>query len=52
MFFFAYQVIFLFDEMYYSSGAVVDIDFDGLNDDQGYFVNASRNFFLGLQLNF
>ena len=46
------QVNNLLDEMYYSSGAVVDTDFDGLNDDQGYFVNASRNFFLGLQLNF
>lgn len=46
------QVNNLFDEMYYSSGAMVDTDLDELNDDQSYFVNASRNFFLSFQLNF
>ena len=46
------QVNNVLDEIYYSSGSMVDIDYDGLNDDQGYFVNASRNFFLSLQLNF
>jgi outer membrane receptor protein involved in Fe transport len=46
------QVNNVLDEIYYSSGSMVDIDYDGLNDNQGYFVNASRNFFLSLQLNF
>lgn len=34
------------DEIYYSSGAPVDSNFDGINDEPGYFVNAGRNFFL------
>lgn len=46
------QINNLLDETYYSSGALVDTDFDGTNDDQGYFVNAGRNFFLSLKLNF
>lgn len=45
------QVNNVLDEIYYSSGALVDLDFDGINDDQGYFVNAGRNFFLSLKLN-
>lgn len=46
------QINNLLDETYYSSGVPVDMDFDGTNDDQGYFVNAGRNFFLNLTLNF
>ncbi len=46
------QVNNLLDETYYTSGALVDVDFDGVNDDQGYFVNAGRNFFLSLKLSF
>ena len=46
------QVNNLLDEIYYSNGVPVDTDFDGTNDDQGYFVNATRNFFLSLKLNF
>jgi iron complex outermembrane receptor protein len=46
------QVNNLFDETYYTSGAMVDVDFDGVNDEPGYFVNAGRNFFLNLTLNF
>ncbi len=49
---FKLQVNNLLDETYYSSGVPVDVDFDGTNDDQGYFVNAGRNFFLNLTLNF
>jgi outer membrane receptor protein involved in Fe transport len=36
----------LTDDIYYSSGAPVDVDFDGVNDEPGYFVNAGRNLFL------
>lgn len=46
------QVNNLLDETYYTSGAMVDVDFDGANDEPGYFVNAGRNFFLNLTLNF
>lgn len=46
------QVNNVLDETYYSSGVPVDIDFDGTNDDQGYFVNAGRNLFLNLIVNF
>jgi iron complex outermembrane receptor protein len=46
------QINNVLDETYYSSGVPVDVDFDGTNDDQGYFVNAGRNFFLNLTLNF
>lgn len=46
------QVNNLLDETYYSSGALVDVDFDGIIDDQGYFVNAGRNFFVNLIFNF
>jgi len=35
----------LTDKEYYSSGAPVDIDFDGTIDEPGYFVNAPRNIF-------
>jgi len=35
----------LMDKQYYSSGAPVDVDFDGTVDEPGYFVNAPRNIF-------
>lgn len=41
----------LSDEIYYSSGAPVDTDFDGVNDEPGYFVNAGRNLFLSVTYN-
>jgi iron complex outermembrane receptor protein len=40
----------LTDAVNYSSGAPVDVDFDGTNDEPGYFVNAGRNLFLTLRL--
>ena len=46
------QINNLLDNTYYSSGVPVDTDLDGVNDDQGYFVNAARNFFLSVKLNF
>jgi iron complex outermembrane receptor protein len=46
------QINNLLDETYYTSGAMVDVDFDGTNDEPGYFVNAGRNFFLNLTLSF
>ncbi|MDZ7682954.1 MAG: TonB-dependent receptor [Fodinibius sp.] len=36
------------NEVYYSGGAPVDTNGDGLSDEPGYFVNADRNFFLSL----
>ena len=42
----------LFDELYFTNGAPVDIDFDGLVDGPGYMVQAPRNFFATLRLNF
>lgn len=40
------------DEVYYSNGAPVDTDFDGINDEPGYFVNAGRNYFLTMTYRF
>jgi len=37
------------DEVYYTSGAPVDTNSDGINDEPGYFVNADRHFFLSLR---
>ena len=34
------------NEVYYSGGAPVDTNADGMSDEPGYFVNADRNFFL------
>jgi len=42
----------LFDELYFTNGAPVDVDFDGLTDGPGYLVQAPRNFFATLRLNF
>jgi iron complex outermembrane receptor protein len=41
----------LTDQIYYSSGAPVDTDLDGANDEPGYFVNAGRNLFLTISYN-
>ena len=41
----------LFDELYFTNGAPVDVDFDGLIDGPGYMVQAPRNFFATLRLN-
>jgi iron complex outermembrane receptor protein len=37
------------NDVYYSGGAPVDTNADGLSDEPGYFVNADRNFFLSLR---
>lgn len=42
----------LTDDVYYSSGAPVDTDLDGVNDAPGYFVNADRNLFLTMTYKF
>jgi outer membrane receptor protein involved in Fe transport len=42
----------LTDKEYYSSGAPVDIDFNGTIDEPGYFVNAPRNIFGTLVVKF
>lgn len=42
----------LADKDFYSSGVPVDVDFDGTNDEPGYFVNAGRNTFFQVKWNF
>jgi outer membrane receptor protein involved in Fe transport len=42
----------LFDELYFTNGAPVDVDFDGVTDGPGYMVQAPRNFFATLRLSF
>ena len=42
----------LFNELYFTNGAPVDVDFDGIVDGPGYMVQAPRNFFATLTLNF
>ena len=42
----------LFDKLYFTNGAPVDVDFDGLYDGPGFMVQAPRNFFATLRLNF
>lgn len=42
----------LFDELYFTNGAPVDVDYDGLIDGPGYLVQAPRHFFATLRLNF
>ncbi len=41
----------LFDELYFTNGAPVDVDYDGVIDGPGYMVQAPRNFFATLRLN-
>ena len=40
----------LFDELYFTNGAPVDVDFDGVIDGPGYLVQAPRTFFATLRL--
>jgi len=42
----------IFDEQYFTNGAPVDADFDGIIDGPGYLVQAPRNVFATLKLNF
>jgi outer membrane receptor protein involved in Fe transport len=42
----------LFDELYFTNGAPVDVDFDGQIDGPGYLVQAPRHFFATLRINF
>ena len=42
----------LFDKLYFTNGAPVDIDFDGINDGPGYLVQPPRNVFANLRLRF
>jgi iron complex outermembrane receptor protein len=42
----------LFDKLYFTNGAPVDVDFDGMIDGPGFMVQAPRNFFATLRLNF
>jgi len=42
----------LSDEIYYTNGAPVDVDFDGTIDGPGYLVNAGRNYFLTTKFSF
>jgi len=37
------------DKVYYSGGAPVDTNADGINDEPGYFVNADRNVFFSIR---
>ena len=37
------------NEVYYTSGAPVDTNGDGVSDEPGYFVNADRHFFFSLR---
>jgi len=40
------------DNVFYTSGNPVDVDFDGAIDGPGYIVNAGRNYFLTTRFNF
>lgn len=42
----------LFDTNYYSYGAPVDVDFDGIADEPGYYANAGLNFYATLTARF
>ncbi len=42
----------IFDELYFTNGAPVDLDFDGTFDEPGFFVQPPRNFYTRLMLNF
>ncbi len=46
------QVNNLFDKQYFTNGAPVDVDFDGIFDGPGYLVQAPLHFFATLRLNF
>ena len=40
----------IFDERYFTNGAPVDVNFDGIVDGPGYMVQAPRNFFATVRL--
>ncbi len=42
----------IFDKLYFTNGAPVDIDYDGTFDEPGYFVQPPRNFYAKLNLRF
>ncbi len=42
----------LTDKLYFSSGAPVDVDFDGVVEGPGYLVGANRNFFITTKFRF
>ena len=47
-----FQVNNLFDQQYFTNGAPVDVDFDGIIDGPGYLVQAPRNFLAVMRMNF
>lgn len=47
-----FQVNNLFDQQYFTNGAPVDVDYDGIMDGPGYLVQAPRNFLAVMRLNF
>lgn len=42
----------MFDELYFTDGAPVDVDFDGVLDGPGYRVQPPRNFLVSLKVKF
>ena len=42
----------IFDQQYFTYGAPVDLDWDGIFDEPGYFVQPPRNFYARLVLKF
>jgi len=48
----AFEANNLSDEVYYTNGAPVDVDFDGTIDGPGYLVNSGRNYFLTMKFSF
>lgn len=48
----AFEINNIQDENYYTSGSPVDVDFDGVIDGPGYFINAGRNYFLTTRITF
>ena len=49
---FTFQINNIFDKLYFTNGAPVDVDFDGLIDGPGYLVQAPRSFYGMLKLKF
>ncbi|MGI9543853.1 MAG: TonB-dependent receptor [Cyclobacteriaceae bacterium] len=49
---FGLQINNIFDKLYFTNGAPVDVDFDGLTDGPGYLVQAPRSFYGMLKLKF
>jgi iron complex outermembrane receptor protein len=48
----AFEINNVLDKSYYTNGAPVDVDYDGLIDGPGYFINAGRNYFITTRINF